>query len=112
MRNPAFFSTGRISASISQSARAMPETGGFEACPVIPPPSRLIDDVEILRRVGGQQRLLHLVLENFEREVGYPAALRLIVMLTLARLHVYASHSGLTTTYGVYNFHNSLLNLV
>ena len=66
------------------------------------------DDVVILRRVGGQQGLLHLVLENFEREVNFKR-FAVDCNLTLARLHVYASHSGLTTTYGVYNFHNSYL---
>ena len=47
-------------------------------------------------------------LENLEREIGC----KLLVVdcnLTLTRLHEYASHSGLTTTYGVYNFHNSYL---
>ena len=58
------------------------------------------DDVVILRRVGGQQGLLHLVLENFEREVNFKR-FAVDCNLTLARLHVYASHSGLTTTYGV-----------
>ena len=63
-------------------------------------------DVVALDSVGSQQRLLYLELENLEREIGG----KLLVVdcnLTLARLHEYASHSGLTTTYGVYNFHNS-----
>ena len=65
-------------------------------------------DVVILGSVRGQQRLLNLELENLEREIGC----KLLVVdcnLTITRLHEYASHSGLTTTYGVYNFHNSYL---
>ena len=57
-------------------------------------------DVVILGGVGSQQRLLHLELENFEREI-YGELLAVDCNLTLARLHVYASHSGLTTTYCV-----------
>lgn len=64
-------------------------------------------DVIILSRIGSQQRLFHLELENFEREIG-GKLLMVDSNLTLTRLHEYASHSSLTATYGVYNFHNTL----
>ena len=65
-------------------------------------------DVLVLGSIGSQQRLLHLILENFEGEIG-GEFLAIDGNLTLARLHEYASHSGLATTYGVYNFHNAYL---
>ena len=65
-------------------------------------------NVIALQSLGNQQRLLYLVLKNIQGEIDF----QLLVVdcnLTLTRLHEYASHSGLTTTYGVYNFHNSYL---
>lgn len=65
-------------------------------------------DIVVLCGVGSQQRLLHLELKDVERKIDFQ---RFAVdrNLPFTRLHEYASHSSLTTTYGIYNFHNSYL---
>ena len=61
-----------------------------------------------LGSLGYQQRLLNLVLKDVQREIDLKRFL-VDCNVTLARLHEYASHSCLTATDGVYNFHSAYL---
>lgn len=65
------------------------------------------DDVVVFDGVGGQQGLLHLKLQDIEREVCFER-LTVDCNLTFARLYENAGDSGFTSAYGVYNFHTLL----
>ena len=65
------------------------------------------DDVVVLDGVGSQQGLLHLELQDIEREVCLES-LTVDCNLTFTRFYENAGDSGLTSTYGVYNFHTLL----
>lgn len=102
--NPAFFSTGRISASISHNA-----------CDAQARPKPVRDTSAI--EVDGFDVVVSTVLvaaaaaspDIGEFRAGNKlSAFAVDCNLTLTRLRI-RGHSGLTTTYGVYNFHNSYL---
>ena len=63
--------------------------------------------IKLLERVGNQQGLLYLIAQNFEREIYFES---FVVNgdLTIAGLEEHTSHSCLTATYGIDNFHDLL----